>query len=516
MKKNLLSLLTFFLVVSSSAQVFQSGFDANNGPISLWTMYNVDGLTPNTATAFVNNAWVASPEEFDNNIAISNSWYTPAGVANDWMVTPAISLPAGTNILYWQARAFDATYPDSYRVLVSTTGNQVANFTTEVFNVGNGTTTGENTTWTNRSVDLSAFSGQTIHIAFRNYSNDMFLLGIDNVYISNGAVASPPRATTLNNITLNSGTFNWTAADGVTEYEYSIGAPDHVPAVTGTTSSLSHTITGLSPNSRTQYYIRSKGAGALRSAWIGPYSLFTAVAGAPSYAYGFDAGAVSADGWSGTWSRNTTPANPQAGAGMMFSNNATTGTTATNRWLVSRPIHLEAGSNCTITFWLRNFGTNNPQTIRLFSGATNSVANLTNQLWSTTSFASATWAQQTVTFTPPTTGTYYFGFQHNSPVQVGGTSLALDTFELTSVLSVNDNKLIDFSVYPNPVNDILVLRATEPMQKLSIIDLNGRVLRTLSVDEMEAQINVSELNSGVYFIQVDGFNTSSTKKFIKN
>ncbi|MFM7897151.1 MAG: choice-of-anchor J domain-containing protein, partial [Flavobacterium sp.] len=127
----------------SSAQIFQSGFENVNGPLSQWTLYNQDNLTPNTNVSYVNAAWVQSTSEFDNNVALSTSWYTPAGVSNDWMVSPAITLPSGTSTLYWQARAYDATFPDSYRVYVSTTGNTPANFTTPLLTVGNGTSTGE-------------------------------------------------------------------------------------------------------------------------------------------------------------------------------------------------------------------------------------------------------------------------------------------------------------------------------------------------------------------------------------
>ena len=172
MKKTLLFL---FIPLFSIAQIFQSGFENVNGPLSQWTLYNQDNLTPNAAVNFVNGAWVQSLSEFDNNVALSTSWYTPAGTSNDWMVSPAITLPSGSSTLYWQARAYDATYPDSYKVYVSTSGNALSNFTTPLLTVGNGTTTGESNIWQNKSLDLSSFAGQTINIAFQNFSNDMFL-----------------------------------------------------------------------------------------------------------------------------------------------------------------------------------------------------------------------------------------------------------------------------------------------------------------------------------------------------
>jgi len=518
--KKLLLFGLFCFPFFSEAQVFQSGFETVNGPLSQWSLYNIDNLTPDATVNFVNAAWIQTPEEFDNNIAMSTSWYAPVGTANDWMVSPQITIPAGTSTLYWQARAFDATFSDAYRVYVSTTGNAPANFTTPLLTIGNGTSTGENITWTNRSLDLSSFAGQNVYIAFQNFSNDKFLLGIDNVYVTSGTCAAPGRLMTNTNISLTGGTFNWTAATGITEYDYSWGAPGHTPAVSGSVTGTSHTVSGLTANSRYQYFVRSKNA-TTTSAWIGPYSLFTAVAGVPSYAYGFDNanGGYRADGWSGAWSTNATAGNPQAGGQMVFSNSSTTVGTPTNRWLFSRPIYLVANSSNTITFYLRNFGAANPQSIKMTIGNEATIAAQTNTLWTSSTIANAAWTQYTVSYTPTTTGVYYFGFHHFTPGATGGVSLGLDTFNLTSVLSTDEFITSNFKIYPNPTNDFVNLTsiANSSIDKVIITDIKGSVVKTIDFNSvMEAQISVSELNSGMYFVTVLSDSGSGTTKIIKN
>lgn len=511
------TLLFLFIPLFSIAQIFQSGFENVNGPLTQWTLYNQDNLTPNSAVSFVNGAWVQSLSEFDNNVALSTSWYTPAGTSNDWMVSPAITLPSGSSTLYWQARAYDATYPDSYRVYVSTTGNTPSNFTTPLLTVGNGTSTGESNTWQNKTLDLSSFAGQTIYIAFQNFSNDMFLLEIDNVYVVSGTCPSPDRLMTNSNIGLNSGTFNWTAATGgITEYEYSWGSPGHTPAVTNTVTNNSLTMNSLTPNTRYQYFVRSK-SGTNRSGWIGPYSLFTAIAGAPSYNYGFDnANGYSLDGWSGAWSSNNAAGNPQAGTQMLFSNSSTTVGTPTNRWLFSRPIHLEANSNNVIKFFLRHFSTTtNAQSIKMTVGNQPVVANQTNTLWTSTTFANTAWTEYTVNYTPTSTGVYYFGFHHFTPGVAGSVSLGLDSFSLTSTLS---NEIFDsnsFSIYPNPTSSVLNISNPNNVEikNISVVDINGRIVKNQS--DSLSQINVSDLNAGVYFVTIEAAEGKTTKKFIK-
>lgn len=513
MKQTLLFILLPFF---SFSQIFQSGFENVNGPLTQWTLYNQDNLTPNSAVSFVNGAWVQSLSEFDNNVALSTSWYTPAGTSNDWMVSPAITLPSGSSTLYWQARAYDATYPDSYKVYVSTTGNTPSNFITPLLTVGNGTSTGESNTWQNKSLDLSSFAGQTIYIAFQNFSNDMFLLEIDNVYVVSGTCPAPARLMTNSNIGLNSGTFNWTAATGgITEYEYSWGAPGHSPSVTNTVTTTSVTMNSLTANTRYQYFVRSK-SGTNRSGWIGPYSLFTAVEATPSYNYGFDnSNGYSLDGWSGAWSTNATAGNPQAGAQMVFSNSSTTVGTPTNRWLFSRPIYLVANSSNVITFYIRSFGATNPQSIKMTIGNEPVIASQTNTLWTSTTFANSSWTQYTVNYTPTTSGVYYFGFHHFTPGATGGVSLGLDTFNITSTLSSYNFEINNFEIYPNPTSSVLNISNPNnyEINNISVVDINGRVIKnqlgTLT------QINVSDLNAGVYFVTIEAAEGKTTKKFIK-
>lgn len=156
-----------------------------------WFLRNVDNRTPNSSVAYVNEAWERR-EDFASNVtdscAFSTSWYAPTGSADDWMWTPGVALPTGKTIrVSWNAVAYDAMYKDGYEVRIMTVaptggtgviGNQVTN-STVLFS-----TTGENSTWTSRSIDLnSSYNGQTIYIGFRNNSNDKFLLLIDDVKI---------------------------------------------------------------------------------------------------------------------------------------------------------------------------------------------------------------------------------------------------------------------------------------------------------------------------------------------
>ncbi len=175
--KHCLTLISLAFAVSLQAQTFFQDFEVGIEPMVL---FNVDGLTPHANVGAYTNAWNRANVTFGNGtfVAISTSWYVPPASADDWMVTPLIHLPDTNGILRWDAKAQDGNFRDGYTVYISTTGNTPADFTTVLY-----TTAAELATWTTRTVSLDAYSGQAVYIAFRNNSNDKFLLLVDNIFV---------------------------------------------------------------------------------------------------------------------------------------------------------------------------------------------------------------------------------------------------------------------------------------------------------------------------------------------
>lgn len=175
--KQVLTLTCLCMAFALHAQTFFQDFEDGIEPMVL---YDVDGLTPHQNVAGYPNAWNVVNPTFGNgtNVAVSTSWYTPVGIANDWMVTPQIQLPDSNVIIRWEAKAQDASFRDGYIVYISTTGNTPADFTEILYQ-----TAAEQATWQTRQIDLADYAGQGVYVAFRNNSNDKFLLLVDNIFI---------------------------------------------------------------------------------------------------------------------------------------------------------------------------------------------------------------------------------------------------------------------------------------------------------------------------------------------
>lgn len=178
-----LSIAFSFLLLTSvgQAQIFSENFNSN-ASLSGWTLINQDGRTPAGPVSQYTSAWIlARDSSLADSCASSTSWYLPAGQADDWLISPPIQL-ATTSILSWDAEADDNQFPDGYEVRISTGLPTINDFNLNppVFQIN-----AENPAWTRRSVNLQAqgYSSQTVYLAWRNNSNDQFILNIDNISV---------------------------------------------------------------------------------------------------------------------------------------------------------------------------------------------------------------------------------------------------------------------------------------------------------------------------------------------
>ena len=87
-------------------------------------------------------------------------------------------------------------------------------------------------------------------------------------------------------------------------------------------------------------------------------------------------------------------------------------------------------------------------------------------------------------------------------------------------LAITDFLKNEFTLYPNPVNDVLFFKSAAEIGHLTIkiLTIEGRLLSTQNLEfERQASLDVSTLSKGVYFLNIEEENgNTSIKKFIKN
>ena len=109
------------------------------------------------------------------------------------------------------------------------------------------------------------------------------------------------------------------------------------------------------------------------------------------------------------------------------------------------------------------------------------------------------------------------------PTSLGGVNfnsvstdheLYIDDFNfVNAVLGVEKKNLTNFSVYPNPANDEVNILFNEEIEEVRIYDLSGKLLLS---GFSEKTVDVSNLTTGLYFMELSSIYGKSIQKFIKD
>lgn len=141
-----------------------------------------DGGTVNSALSsdFPNNeAWnyiaINTHELYGDWMFGAASWLDGAEQADRWCIFPKVKITGNNADAVWASNSADSNYPETYEVLVSTTGTETADFE-KVLTVEN-----DASQPSLHGVDLSKYDGKEIYLAIRLVTADGYFLTIDNV-----------------------------------------------------------------------------------------------------------------------------------------------------------------------------------------------------------------------------------------------------------------------------------------------------------------------------------------------
>lgn len=179
MKKILLitSALTFIAgnVISQTVH-FQEDFSSGN--LNNWSLYDEDGDGFNWS---IND--YGTPE---GDVATSASWDADDGALtpDNWMISEDIDLTSVTGdvFLTWTVYAQDQDWADeNYSVYIST-NDDVASLTTEGADFNE--IVGTSSEYQQKSIDISSYAGDIVHIAFRHHGvTDQFRININDINV---------------------------------------------------------------------------------------------------------------------------------------------------------------------------------------------------------------------------------------------------------------------------------------------------------------------------------------------
>ena len=207
---------------------------------------------------------------------------------------------------------------------------------------------------------------------------------------------------------------------------------------------------------------------------------------------------------SGNWLNEGTTATGTTGAGNVISNSISS-------W---SPFALGSITNTLPLHWLNVTGNlnNNKQAILNFKVNENNVAKYeiekSNDGSSYTNIATISSKGNGENNYQFTDATSLVGITFYRIKQIDNDS----RYSYSLVIKLSNQLLSAFSIYPNPVKDLLSISDATVGNKVVIMDISGKVLHQLTIVKTSFTIDMSKYSNGVYLLKTDN---GATQKIIK-
>ena len=480
MKKVLLFVMAAMFACTMNAQVFfsddfESGLDNwtlydNDGDGYQWMIYSADGTAHGGTQS-----------------AMSASYYTDALTPDNWMVSPAITLPTdatGTS-LSWYVAAQDADYADEQYAVYISTGNTVSDFTATTAVVDEIIGTAE---WTLRTVDLSSYGGQTVYVAFRHYNcTDMFYLKIDDVDVSKPLTTPEIKLSALNipaavsvgenfnvsgtiknlsSVALTSYSVTYNINGGADVATYSVSGINvaygethsfthNLPASLTTAGTSTITVTVSNPNG-----VADNTADNALSATLTGCGSITQFPFTEHFDNGFGCwSTVDNDGDGNNWMMFTDLYsampnyiyNGTGNSALSISYDETSYESLTpDNWLISPAIQLPASGDFKASWYDINISGSYPDSYSVYVATANDIATLSASAELMNETPDATFTQKELSLNDYLGQTVYIAFRHwNSDDNFG---LVLDEFTIAEIPSTPEIALSSVNIDPSTVS----------------------------------------------------------------
>ena len=333
------------------------------------------------------------------------------------------------------------------------------------------------------------------------------------------AVACPvPSDLTASNFTETSAELSWTENGESMSYNIEIGETGFTPTGTPTVTEVSnpYVASGLTIATVYDYYVQADCDAEGFSVWAGPFT-FSTLCGFADVPYmedfetGGACGSIINEGTGNAWQFVTTASYGFAANHLRYTYNSTS---AADTWFFTQGINLTAGQDYTVSYDYGGTGTTFTEKLKVAYGTSATAAGMTTELADYPTVDSSVPVNDMQTFTAPADGVYYIGFQAYSDADK--FYLHLDNIAVDVALSVgnfeNENA---FTYFPNPVKNTLTLNAQNTIEQVAMYNMLGQEVLRATPNTVDSELDMSQLQTGAYFVKVTIANITQTIRVIK-
>ena len=484
------------------------------------------GVIPDCWTMSGHESWIFSTSggHVGNVGAVGNA--TPSG---GYFAYVDDSTPdnTGTTLLTPLVDVSGLTTPAlMFYLLSNNEGYSNVNFSVDVYdgaawNTGFYTSNSNTTDWVEVVLDLSSLSitgpiqARFIvdEITTGDYYDDV---AIDDVQITELPTCAKPTSLTVDSVTSDAANVSWTSDETSFNIEYGVSGFTQGNGTVTTANSNSISFTGLTSNTAYDVYVQSDCGGDI-SEWSSPLTFTTecqAVFSAP-YSNGFEDLSCWTNSSTAPWSLGTGsnygPGSVTEGSSAVYFDvyNYSSGVIGE---LMSPSIDLSGLSSPSLTFDYYDYTTSTldapaPTVEVIVNDGTDTVSLITLDAvaseWTTITVDLSAYANQTVKV----------GFRGTS--DYGYSNPHIDNLSVGASLGINDLETTQFTYFPNPVNDQLMINAQTSVNDIAVLNMLGQVVLRQSPNSLNCVVDMAALRTGVYFVQVSIGNKTQTVRVLK-
>lgn len=245
-----LILLTGF---TANADVLSEGFEGETFAPEGWSIIEASGHSDYSGLR-------RSTNKYYEGSASAQFKHPSAG--DNYLVTPQLRPEADEKLVFYVISS-DYTKNTHLNIKLSTTEPDENSFTTTLVSYSTSKNDGEIPTqeWRQKSIDLSAYVGQRIYIAFEVEGLDdlnMYIDEVSGVTLAGNPECDAPTALSAKSVVADAASFEWAASEA-SQYQFAVALEGssvdwNSAKLTSETSAL---VSGLSPDSRYSFYVRS-------------------------------------------------------------------------------------------------------------------------------------------------------------------------------------------------------------------------------------------------------------------
>lgn len=370
---------------------------------------------------------------------------------------------------------------------------------------------------------------------------------IANIELFGLAITCPvPTTLSAGSLTGTSADLAWIENGTATTWEiewgntgFSLGTGNPVTAFTNPTYNL----TGLTPVTTYEYYVRSQCGVADYSPWAGPYSFTTpcAIEVAPwtdnIELHPWSTSFSSSQCWtdissSYDWNVSVTGTTPSGSTGPNIANSGSNffyvesnyGNTGSVAELTSPEIDLSAITNTSLEFYYHMYGANMGDLyVDVYNGSwNNNEASILGEQQTT---MTDLWLKKTVDLSS-FSGTIKIRFRAIAKSLSSTTGdISLDDISINGSSTVgienSTKENINLLLYPNPTDGVFTLRVDSPdlsELKIKVTNLQGQIVYTKNnfddLSKINEQIDLKNNPQGIYFITIISDKSITTQKIV--